>query len=126
MYPVGRYRAFLGRNRTALEPVRERISFDELQNKKARIVGLLQVIDRGNVGMVEGREHFRFALKAADPIRIACKLIRQDFDCDFALQFRVACTIDLAHSAFAEQGGDFKRSELRADCDGHGIGPDYS
>ena len=53
--------------------------------------------------MIQRREHFRFALKPADAIRIARELVRQDFDRNLALQFRIASAIHLAHAAFAEQ-----------------------
>lgn len=38
------------------------------------------LVEREHVRMIEGREHFVFALKAREAIRIACHGERQHFD----------------------------------------------
>ena len=70
--------------------------------RKRESFAFLKVIDRGDVRMIERGEDFGFALEAAHTVGIARKLIRQDLDGDFALQLRIACAIDLAHSALAD------------------------
>ena len=47
------------------------------------------------------------------------RLLGQDFDRDLALQLRVAGTVHLTHSAFAEQRRDFVRAELLTNLKGH-------
>ena len=42
----------------------------------------LEAVDRRDVRMVERREHFRFALKASQPLRVAGDRVRQDLDRD--------------------------------------------
>jgi hypothetical protein len=45
--------------------------FDQLHDERGEVACLLEAVDRPDVRMVEGREHFRFALKARKAIRVA-------------------------------------------------------
>jgi hypothetical protein len=45
--------------------------------------------------MIQGREHFRFALKARHPLSVGCERGRQNLDRDLAFQLRVGGAIDL-------------------------------
>ena len=54
------------------------------------------------------------------PIWIARENLRQDLDCNVALQLCVASAIDLAHSAGAYGGSDFVRTQPRARIERHG------
>ena len=63
-------------------------------------------MDTGNVRMVQGREHFRFALKPREPIVVSSEGRRQDLDRDLTFQLGVGRAIDLTHSAFANLRGD--------------------
>src|SRR5262249_10574995 len=56
-------------------------------------------------------ENFSFSLKSAHSICVTRELIRQNFNRDVTLQFRVTCAIDLAHSALTEKGCDFERAK---------------
>src|SRR5262245_34087869 len=71
--------------------------------------------------MVQRSQDFGFTLKAADAIQVTRELFGQNFDCDVALQFRVACAIDLAHAALAENGSDFERTKSCAHIYRHWI-----
>ena len=73
---------------------------------------------RGDVRMVQRREHFRFALKPRQPIVISGERGRQDLDRDLALQLRVRRPIHLAHAAFADLRGDFVDAETGAGSEG--------
>ena len=64
----------------------ERFSLDELHDDRRRMVGILDPVDRGDVGMIQRREQFRLALKARDAIGIAADGLGQDLDRDVALQ----------------------------------------
>ena len=74
----------------------------------------------GDVGMVEGGEDLGFAREPRQPVRIARKPIRQNFDRDVTIQLRVARAIHLAHAARAKGREDLIRSESRAGCQSHG------
>ncbi len=56
---------------TAGDALREVVAFDEFHDERREVGCLLEAVDRGDVRMVERREHFGFALKAREPIRIA-------------------------------------------------------
>ncbi len=77
-------------------------------------VGFLQPVDGGDVRMVQGGEHFRFALKARQPIGVSRERRRQDLDGDLTLQLRVGRPIHLPHPAFADLRGDFVDAETGA------------
>jgi hypothetical protein len=68
--------------------------------------------------MIEGREHFGFALKPREPICIARERGRQDLDRDLALEFYVGRPIDLSHPAFPDRRGDLVDAEARAGSQG--------
>src|SRR6516162_8770608 len=55
--------------------------------------------------VIQRGQNFGLTLKPAHAIGIAGKFFRQDLDCNFALQFQIACAIHLTHAAFAKQGG---------------------
>ena len=72
--------------------------------------------------MVEGREHFGFALKAREAIRIAGHRGRQHLDRHDRFRLRVGRAIDLAHAAGADLRGDFVDAEAGAGAEGQGCG----
>jgi hypothetical protein len=49
----------------------------------------LEAVDRGDVRMIWGREHFRFALKPGEPIGIGRERRLQDRDRDLAFELRI-------------------------------------
>ena len=46
----------------------QRVAIDELQHEAMDRLVLDQVVDRGDMRMVEGREHLRLALKPHDAV----------------------------------------------------------
>ena len=78
-----------------------------------------EAVDRGDVRMIQGGEHFRFALEARQPIGVGGERGRQDLDRDLALELRVGRPIHLAHAAFADRRGDVVDAEARAGSQGH-------
>ncbi len=72
--------------------------------------------------MVEGREHFGFALKARQAIRIAGHRGGQHLDRHRPLQIAVGRAIDLAHAAGADLRGDFVDAEAGAGSEGQTVG----
>jgi len=91
----------------------------ELEDDTRQALGLLEPIHRGDVGMVERREEFRYALEARQPIRILRERLRQDLDRDVALQPRIARAVDLTHSARPDERDHFVDSETNAWREGH-------
>ena len=77
-----------------------------------------EAVDRGDVRMIEGSEHFRLALKTREPIGIDRERRRQDLDRDLALEFRVGRPIHLPHPAFPYRRGDVVDAEARAGSQG--------
>ena len=81
----------------------ERGALDELENQEANAVSFLEAVDRADVGMVQRREHPRFALEARESIGMARERRRQNLDRDIAPELRVVRTVHFAHAARAEQ-----------------------
>jgi hypothetical protein len=75
---------------------------------------LFEAIDCGDVRMIEGREHFRFALKPREPIGIVGERGRENLDRDLALEFRVGRPIHLPHPAFPDRRDDVVNAKARA------------
>ena len=106
---LSRDRQRLGdRDRPARDALREIVALDELHHQRGDVVGLLQPVDRADVGMVERGEHPRFAFEAGQPIGIVLERTRQDFDRDLAPQPRIARAVDLAHPPDAQQPLDLE------------------
>src|SRR3990167_3521177 len=73
----------------------------------------------GDVGMIELREHLRFAAEAQDALRVAGKMLGQELQSHLALELIVAGVIDLAHPADTKQGEDFVLAQKRAGFQRH-------
>ena len=75
----------------------------------------IQPVNVRDVRMIQGGEHFRFALKTREPIGVSGQRRRKNLEGDLTLQLRVRRPIDLAHAAHAERRDDFIEPELRSD-----------
>src|SRR5262249_47805605 len=107
------------RDPAASDSIGERLSIDEFEDDAAGVCRFLQSIDRSDVRMVQGREHFGLATKAPKPFRVARERIWQHFDRDVALQLRIARAIHLAHAARTDLRGNFIRTEASAGGERH-------
>ena len=105
-------------DRTLRDAIRERGPFDELHHERLHAVGFFEAVDGRDVRMVQRREHFRFALESGEPLSVAGHRRRQDLQGDLAFQLRVGGAVDLAHSAYADLGGDLIGTEARAGSEG--------
>lgn len=92
---------------------------------RGQTLGLASQSDRPRSGgtgesprVTQRREHFRFALKARDSLRVGNEELRQDLDCDLAIESRVARAIHLTHAAGPEGGEDLERAEAGAGGEG--------
>ncbi len=71
----------------------------------------LQIVNDGNVGVIERGQGLSFRLEAGDAIRIGHKRVGQNLHRDVSSQPRVARTIDLSHPARTNAGNHFIRSK---------------
>jgi hypothetical protein len=107
------------------QPGREVVALDQLHDDGAPF----EAVHVRDVGVVERGERLCFALEAREPVVLrACagrlrtsrgvgtgrQGIRQDLQRDVAVEFRVAGTVDLAHSTRTEGRADLIRSEARS------------
>ncbi len=76
--------------------------------------GVLEAVQMRDVGVVQRREHLRLAAEAREPFGVARDELRQDFQRDVAMEFRVAGAVDLAHAACAKRASYFVRTDSRA------------
>jgi hypothetical protein len=67
-----------------------------------------------DIGMVQSREDFRFALEPGEALRITGHRCGQYLDRDLSFEVRIGGAIDLTHAPHAEQRGDFEWAEARA------------
>ena len=80
-----------------LEPVLEGLALDQLHRDEARALVLADLVDRGDVRMVEGRRGTGLSFEAAKPPGVVRHLLGQHLDRDLAAEARVARAVDLAH-----------------------------
>ena len=92
----------------------QRRPLDQLHHQRNRPAYLLYPEDLRDIRMVQGSEHFGFALEPGEPVRVGRERSRQDFDGNVALEICVSGAIHLTHAAHAEQDNDFIRAEVRA------------
>jgi hypothetical protein len=102
------------------DPIRQRRAFDQFQDQCVDAICDFQPVNDRNVGMVECRQEFGFALEPGEPVRILREHLQQDLDRDVAIQLRVVRAIHLAHPARADLRGDFIGAEAGTGGKGHG------
>ena len=83
------------------ELVGECFAVDQLEHDAGGAVGLLETVHRGDIGVIQGREELRLALKSRKAFRVSRELLPQKFDRNRPSELGVAGTIDLAHAAGA-------------------------
>ncbi len=86
---AGDFQRLLARQPAAREAIGQRFAFDELQHQKRRRSLLDQVVNRGDVRMIQRCKNFGFASQPLNTFRIIGKRLRQDFDRDLAPQLGV-------------------------------------
>ena len=100
-------------------PVGQRRALDQLEDEGGDGLRFLEAVDGADVGMVERRQHLRFALESRQPVRVGGHRRRQYLDGDVTLQLAVAGAIDLAHAARAQGPDDGVDAEPRARLQRH-------
>ena len=74
------------RNRAARDALREVVALDEFHDERGGARTFFKPVDGGDVRMIERGEHFRFALKAREPIGISRERGGQDLNRDLTFQ----------------------------------------
>ena len=99
------------RHRAINQPIGERGTFDELEHERRDTGALLDAVDGADVGMIERGQQLRLALEPRETIGGVYPGALQHLERDLTLEARVACAVDLTHSARAERGKRLVRSE---------------
>jgi hypothetical protein len=107
----GDAQGFLDGERPPQQPLGQRLAFDQLHDQEVLAVPLLHAVERGNVRMVDRREHFGFAFEPRHPVRVGAEALADDFDRDAATELAVAGAVDLAHSARSDHVRNFVRAK---------------
>ena len=116
--------SFFDRNRSvSLDALCQRLAGHQLHDQIARAAGLFQPVDRGDVGMIQRRQHLRFALKTGEPFGIVRERFRQNFDGHVAPELGVVRLIHLSHAARANLRDDFVGAEICASSERHHFFP---
>src|SRR6185369_6560858 len=100
---------------TTGDAVGERLAFEQFHDQ----VVVADVVERADVGMVQRGDGLGLALEARAQVGAMRELRRKDFDRYAAVEARVTCAIDLAHSARPERRNDLVWTEARSWGDWH-------
>ena len=105
------------------EQLAQRLALDELHRHVAQRVGAADVVDRDDVGVIEGRGGARLLFEAVQSSAVSPPRDGgQDLERDLAVQTQVEGAVDLAHASDAEDRDYLIRSKLRSGGDGHSLG----
>jgi hypothetical protein len=91
---------------------------DELHGNEGHPVGFVDLIDYGNIGMLESGRRLGLLNEPALPLRVGNQLGRQDLEGDLAVQIDVEGTVDDPHAATADLIEDLVMGEGLADHPG--------
>jgi hypothetical protein len=89
------------RNGAGGETLRQVHALDQFHHQQPLPADLLDLVDAGDVGMVEGCQHLGFAPEARQPLRVGCHRLRQHLDRYLATQLGVFRSVHLSHTALA-------------------------
>ena len=113
---LGDGKSFVEWNRAARDALREIVALNEFHDERGGARTFFEPVDGGDMRMIERGEHFRFALKAREPIGIGRERGWQDLDRDLTFEPGVRRPVHLTHPAFADLRGDVVNAEACAGC----------
>src|SRR5262249_28533866 len=93
---------FIQRNPASVDSLRQRISGNELHDKKPAALVLLQAMNPSDIRVIERRQDARFPLKSRDAVTVINECVWKEFDCDPASELCVCSLVHIAHSARAK------------------------
>ena len=105
---------FVDRDRPACNALRQIVAFDQFHHQGANTAGLFEAVDVRDIRMVQGRERLCLAGEPGQPVGVAGECVRQDFERDVTIQFRVAGAVDQPHPTLANVGDDLVDTESGA------------
>src|SRR6185369_12587902 len=82
-------------------------------------VRIFEAVDTGDMRMVQRGENLGFSAETAMPVRIGRDQLRQNFERHVTIELRVTRAIHLTHTAGANRGQNFVRSEACTGREGH-------
>jgi hypothetical protein len=91
-----------GFHRASGDLVLQRRALEKLHGNEGLAVLLADVVNRADVGMVQGRRRLSFALEACQCLRVAGNVVGQELESDEAVQARVFRFINHAHATAAK------------------------
>ncbi len=80
---------------------------------------LVETMNSGDVGVVEGGQELRLTLEAGHAIWPLRHLSRQDLDRHLSLELRILRPIHLSHPTLPERGEDLEDAEAGSGGEGH-------
>src|SRR5262245_47192452 len=93
---------FFERNRPlSSNPIRKRLTFNELEDERA----LFQSIDRADMRMIQRGKELCLAFETCEPLGIRCECIVQNFDRNVPLKTHIASAVHFPHTTLANQRG---------------------
>ncbi len=107
------------RERAAREDRAQRLAFEELLDDVGRAVVLADVVDGGDVGVVQDAGGLGLLLEAAQAVGVGGEGGGEDLDRHVAAEARVLRAVHLSHPARADGGEDLVGAEPGAGCQGH-------
>src|SRR5580658_389798 len=102
------------------------LAFQQFGNDEMNAIHIAHIVNRNDIGMVQGSHRPRFLLESAQTVGIGSDRDRQHLDRNIAQQTSVACTVDFAHSASTDERNYFVGSELSFRSEGHGTAELYA
>ena len=102
------------RQRAARQAVGESFAFHVLHHQVRGAVTAANVVERADVGVVEGGDGAGFALESLQNVGTAGEILSEDLDGDGAVEARIAAAIHFPHTSSPGGGQDFIGTESRA------------
>ena len=96
---------------SARDAVSQRLAVDQFEHQRLDTIGVLESVNRADVGMIQRGQHPRFSLEARAPLSIAREYGGQHLDGDLAAELGIARAIDLTHAP----GTKLRQDPIRAD-----------
>ena len=83
------------------------LPFHQLHHEELLPVRFFEPVERSDMGMIQRGKQSRLPFESRDPVFILGKLLWKNFDGNFAAKLRISGSVDLTHSAFANELEDF-------------------
>src|ERR1035437_9646085 len=88
--------------RFAIDPVPERLPFQQLHRDEGSPIGLVNLVDRADVRMVQRGRSLGFPLETAEGLRVVGEVVVKELQGDVTTELEVFRLVDYAHPSAAE------------------------